>query len=72
MIASVQAVAEAYAGAFVSATAECHELCHTEEDDMAAAIGSVLVHATANIYKYHCTGSAAPLRHHSAPTQLRC
>ena len=26
---------------------------------MAAAIGSVLVNATANIYKYHCTGAAA-------------
>lgn len=57
----MQAVAEAYAVAFVSATAECDELCHTEEADLSAAIGSVLVTASSNIYKYNCTGAATKI-----------
>lgn len=57
----MQAVAEAYAVAFVSATAECNELCHTEQADLSAAIGSVLVTASAKVYKYHCTGAATKI-----------
>eukprot|EP00892_Ulva_mutabilis_P002144 jgi/Ulvmu1/11930/UM082_0009.1 len=53
---TAEAVARAYAGAFVNATAECDHLCHTEKEDLAAAIGSVIVTAASNVYKVNCTG----------------
>lgn len=55
----VQAVARAYAGAYVSATAECGNLCHTEEGEFAAAIGSVIVTAASRAYQVKCTGATA-------------